>query len=225
MLRVLNCVALCIFPHFIYYYATPLSEYEALTSTSYGALAAVGTALVKGCLTALFVPAGSDNAFLRVSIAAAISGADVAGLWYALTKLPHRNISNSHKFQAVALGWAFVCALLFQLAPILAAFLGSPDFSFSHVLGAVTANIHLAHMLSMACAGVLFWSKRAKPAGLLAVLRLVVVAHAVAPAAISVLADLGRVSSAQSVLLHAGSSGLLAACSWWLWQQGSAKAA
>jgi hypothetical protein len=42
----------------------------------------------------------------QVSIAAAISGADVVGLWYALTKLPHRNISNSHKFQAVALGEA-----------------------------------------------------------------------------------------------------------------------
>jgi hypothetical protein len=41
-----------------------------------------------------------------------------------------------------------------------------------------------AHMLSMACAGVLFWAKRAKPAGLLAALRLVVVAHAVLPAAI-----------------------------------------
>jgi hypothetical protein len=41
-----------------------------------------------------------------------------------------------------------------------------------------------AHMLSMACAGVLFWSKRAKPAGQLAMLRLVVVAHAMAPAAI-----------------------------------------
>jgi hypothetical protein len=35
----------------------------------------------------------------------------------------------------------------------------------------------------MACAGVLFWSKRAKPAGQLAVLRLVVIAHAVVPAA------------------------------------------
>lgn len=37
-------------------------------------------------------------------MAAAISLTDVAGLWYAITKFTHRNISNSHKFQAVGLG-------------------------------------------------------------------------------------------------------------------------
>jgi hypothetical protein len=39
------------------------------------------------------------------------------------------------------------------------------------------------------------------------------------------LEELGRVSGTQAVLLQAGSTGLLAAASWWLWQQGSPKAA
>jgi hypothetical protein len=37
-------------------------------------------------------------------VAAAISLTDVAGLWYAISRFTHRNISNSHKCQAVGLG-------------------------------------------------------------------------------------------------------------------------
>lgn len=35
---------------------------------------------------------------------ALISFVDVAGLYFALTQLTHRNISQNHKFQAVGLG-------------------------------------------------------------------------------------------------------------------------
>jgi hypothetical protein len=41
----------------------------------------------------------------------------------------------------------------------------------------------------------------------------------------SVLEELGRVSTAQAVLLQAGGTGVLAAASWLLWQQGSPKSA
>lgn len=41
---------------------------------------------------------------LQVLVAAVISITDVVGLWYAISKFTHRNISNSHKFQAVGLG-------------------------------------------------------------------------------------------------------------------------
>jgi hypothetical protein len=44
---------------------------------------------------------------------------------------------------AAASGWASGCALLFQLVPILAAFVNSPEFAMSNVLKACTANIHL----------------------------------------------------------------------------------
>jgi hypothetical protein len=40
------------------------------------------------------------------------------------------------------------------------------------------------HMLSMGAAGVLFWGKRSKPRAVLAALRLLVLAHSVAPAVI-----------------------------------------
>ena len=38
------------------------------------------------------------------SLKALIGFIDVAGLYYALTQLTHRNISQNHKFQAVGLG-------------------------------------------------------------------------------------------------------------------------
>lgn len=44
------------------------------------------------------------GAALQVLVAAAISITDVVGLWYAISKFTHRNISNSHKCQAVGLG-------------------------------------------------------------------------------------------------------------------------
>jgi hypothetical protein len=52
---------------------------------------------------------------------------------------------------AAAAGWAFAGALLFQLLPILAAYFNSPDFSLSHVLKAVTANIHLVRGAPCCC--------------------------------------------------------------------------
>ncbi|KAG8043238.1 hypothetical protein GUJ93_ZPchr0111g33296 [Zizania palustris] len=46
------------------------------------------------------------------------TGKDVAGLYFALTQLTHRNISQNHKFQAVGLGWAFADSVLHRLAPL-----------------------------------------------------------------------------------------------------------
>lgn len=40
------------------------------------------------------------------------------------------------------------------------------------------------HMLSMAAVGVLFWGKKSRPAGMMFLLRLLVLLHAVAPAVI-----------------------------------------
>lgn len=54
---------------------------------------------------------------VQAAVAALISLTDVVGLWYALSKFSHRNISNSHKFQAVGLGnHTFVIAILVLLA-------------------------------------------------------------------------------------------------------------
>jgi hypothetical protein len=40
----------------------------------------------------------------QVVVAALISITDVVLLWYALTKFSHRNISNTHKYQAIGTG-------------------------------------------------------------------------------------------------------------------------
>lgn len=42
--------------------------------------------------------------FLQELLKALIGFIDVAGLYFALTQLTHRNISQNHKFQAVGLG-------------------------------------------------------------------------------------------------------------------------
>lgn len=46
------------------------------------------------------------NAYLCIQefLKALIGFIDVAGLYFALTQLTHRNISQNHKFQAVGLG-------------------------------------------------------------------------------------------------------------------------
>lgn len=41
---------------------------------------------------------------LQELLKALIGFVDVAGLYFALTQLTHRNISQNHKFQAVGLG-------------------------------------------------------------------------------------------------------------------------
>lgn len=42
--------------------------------------------------------------FFQECLKALIGFIDVAGLYFALTQLTHRNISQNHKFQAVGLG-------------------------------------------------------------------------------------------------------------------------
>eukprot|EP00775_Hariotina_reticulata_P004716 gene4718-4966_t len=200
VVRLLDCGALCLAPPIIYYYGTDLSDYEVLASVGYGAFASLISASVK------------------VVVAALISITDVVLLWYALTKFSHRNISNTHKYQAVGTGWAAANALLFQFAPILSGGFTS-EFSVTRVLRACQANVFLVHMLSMAAVGVLFWSKRSKPAGVLPVLRVVLFAHAVLPAIVGVLEDLHHISVGQALVLQGVSTAALAAGSYLVWQQ------
>jgi hypothetical protein len=76
-------------------------------------------------------------------VAAAISLADVAGLWYALTRLQHRNISAAHKAQAVGLGWAASDALLVRTVPIVTGAMAAAEFTGAHIASAIGANIYL----------------------------------------------------------------------------------
>lgn len=73
---------------------------------------------------------------------------DVLGLYLALTKKwIQKSISNEHRFQAVALGWAFGDSLLKRFLPMwLTGF--SPEFQVENLIEAIRSNIFLVKPLS-----------------------------------------------------------------------------
>ncbi|KAJ6940024.1 hypothetical protein NC651_006240, partial [Populus alba x Populus x berolinensis] len=101
-----NCAILTFGPHAVYYSATPLSEYDTLGTSVKAALVYLGTALVKLVCLATFLKVSENDSFdpYQELLKALIGFIDVAGLYFALTQLTHRNISQNHKFQAVGLG-------------------------------------------------------------------------------------------------------------------------
>ncbi|KAL5650874.1 hypothetical protein ACJX0J_036332, partial [Zea mays] len=67
---------------------------------------------------------------------------DVAGLYFALTQLTHRNISQNHKFQAVGHGWAFADSILYRLAPLWIGARGH-EFTWEYIFQGLEANDNL----------------------------------------------------------------------------------
>ncbi|KAK3015134.1 hypothetical protein RJ639_006284 [Escallonia herrerae] len=114
-----NCAILTFGPHAVYYSATPLSEYDTLGTSVKAALVYLGTALVKlVCLATFLNVSESDNFDPYQELLKALIGfIDVAGLYFALTQLTHRNISQNHKFQAVGLGTEYIpgCTGIFDV--------------------------------------------------------------------------------------------------------------
>ncbi|KAH9603462.1 hypothetical protein KSS87_012058 [Heliosperma pusillum] len=96
---------------------------------------------------------------------------DVAGLYYALTQLTHRNISQNHKFQAVGLGWAFADSVLHRLAPLWVGARGL-EFTWEFVLQGLEANAHLVLTISLAAMGSLMWLRKNKPKTLIPIIYL-----------------------------------------------------
>ncbi|CAH9100360.1 unnamed protein product [Cuscuta epithymum] len=86
--------------------ATPLSEYDTLGTSVKAAVVYLLTALVKLVCLATFLNVSESDTFepYQELLKALIWFIDVAGLYFALTQLTHRNISQNHKFQAVGLG-------------------------------------------------------------------------------------------------------------------------
>jgi len=87
---------------------------------------------------------------------------DVAGLYFALTQLTHRNISQNHKFQAVGLGWAFADSVLHRLAPLWIGTRGL-EFTWEYIFQGIEANANLVMTLSLAALGSLMWLRKNKP--------------------------------------------------------------
>lgn len=94
---------------------------------------------------------------------------DVAGLYFALTQLTHRNISQNHKFQAVGLGWAFADSVLHRLAPLWIGARGL-EFTWEYVFQGLEANANLVMTLSLAALGSLMWLRKNKPRTLIPII-------------------------------------------------------
>ncbi|KAJ0086774.1 hypothetical protein Patl1_09050 [Pistacia atlantica] len=83
--------------------------------------------------------------YLQELLKALIGFIDVAGLYFALTQLTHRNISQNHKFQAVGLGWAFADSVLHRLAPLWVGARGL-EFTWDYILQGLEANANLVNL-------------------------------------------------------------------------------
>ncbi|KAM0929377.1 hypothetical protein ACQ4PT_001481 [Festuca glaucescens] len=141
----LNCAVLTFGPHVVYYSATPLSEYDTIGTSVKAAIVYLGAALVKlVCLaTFLKVPDANDSFDPYQELMKILIGfIDVAGLYFAMTQLTHRNISQNHKFQAVGLGWAFADSVLHRLAPLWIGARGL-EFTWEYIFQGVEANANL----------------------------------------------------------------------------------
>ncbi|TVT97143.1 hypothetical protein EJB05_57631 [Eragrostis curvula] len=167
----LNCAVLTFGPHVVYYSATPLSEYDTIGTSVKAAVVYLGTALVKlVCLaTLLKVPENDSFDPYQELMKIFIGFIDVAGLYFALTQLTHRNISQNHKFQAVGLGWAFADSVLHRLAPLWIGARGL-EFTWEYIFQGLEANANLVMTLSLAALGSLMWLRKNKPKTLIPII-------------------------------------------------------
>ncbi|KNA20734.1 hypothetical protein SOVF_049670 [Spinacia oleracea] len=173
MFHFLNCAILTFGPHFVYYSATPLSEYDTLGTSIKTAIVYLVTALVKLVCLATFLKVSDSENFdpYQELLKASIGFVDVAGLYFALTQLTHRNISQNHKFQAVGLGWAFADSVLHRLAPLWVGARGL-EFTWEYVLQGLEANANLVLCISLAALGSLMWLRKNKPKTLIPIIYL-----------------------------------------------------
>uniref|UniRef100_A0A0E0GU85 BOS complex subunit TMEM147 n=1 Tax=Oryza nivara TaxID=4536 RepID=A0A0E0GU85_ORYNI len=120
------------------------SEYDTIGTCVKAAAVYLGTALVKlVCLaTLLKVPENDSFDPYQELMKIFIGFIDVAGLYFALTQLTHRNISQNHKFQAVGLGWAFADSVLHRLAPLWIGARGL-EFTWEYIFQGLEANANL----------------------------------------------------------------------------------
>ncbi|KMZ61998.1 Transmembrane protein [Zostera marina] len=168
-----NCAILTFGPHAVYYSATPLSEYDTIGTSVKAFIVYFGTTLFKlFCLaTFLNVPENDSVDLYQELLKAIIGFTDIAGIYFVLTQLTHRNISQNHKFQAVGLGWAFADSALHRLLPLWVGARGL-EFTWEHILQGLEANANLVLNLSLASLGSLMWIRKNKPRTLIPIIYL-----------------------------------------------------
>ncbi|MCL7046824.1 hypothetical protein MKW94_006267 [Papaver nudicaule] len=183
-----NCAVLTFGPHAVYYSATPLSEYDTLGTSVKAAVVYLGTALIKLVCLATFLKVPENDMFdpYQELLKALIGFVDVAGIYFALTQLTHRNISQHHKFQAVGLGWAFADSVLHRLAPLWVGARGL-EFTWEYVLQGLESNANLVLTVSLAAMGSLMWLRKNKPRTLIPIIYLCALILATMPTTTSYL--------------------------------------
>lgn len=166
-----NCAILTFGPHAVYYSATPLSEYDTVGTSVKAALVYLGTALIKLVCLATFLKVPENDSFdpYQEFLKALIGFLDVAGVYFALTQLTHRNISQNHKFQAVGLGWAFADSVLHRLVPLWVGARGL-EYTWEYIFQGLEANANLVLNLSLAALVSLMWLRKSKPGGLVPII-------------------------------------------------------
>ncbi|XP_020597080.1 transmembrane protein 147 [Phalaenopsis equestris] len=164
MFHFVNCVILTFGPHAVYYSATPLSEYDTIGTSVKALVVYLVTTLVKLICLATFLKVSETDGFdpHQELMRTLIGFIDVAGIYFALTQLTHRNISQTHKFQAVGLGWAFADSVLYRLAPLWIGARGL-EFTWEYIFQGLEANANLVLNLSLAALVSLMWLRKNKP--------------------------------------------------------------
>ncbi|URE31537.1 putative membrane protein (DUF2053) [Musa troglodytarum] len=211
--HLLNCAILTFGPHAVYYSATPLilvspssrllerdyyrkpnprSEYDTIGTSVKAAIVYLGTALVKLICLATFLKVPENDSFdpYQELLKALIGFIDVAGLYFALTQLTHRNISQNHKFQAVGLGSAFADSILHRLAPLWVGARGL-EFTWEYIFQGIEGNANLVLNLSLAALGSLMWLRKNKPRTLIPIIYACAGVLATMPSITSYLRTLG----------------------------------
>ncbi|KAK8963994.1 hypothetical protein KSP40_PGU009896 [Platanthera guangdongensis] len=164
MFHFLNCAILTFGPHAVYYSATPLSEYDTIGTSVKAVIVYLLTTLLKLIFLATFLKVSENDNFdpHQEFMKTLIGFIDVAGIYFALTQLTHRNISQTHKFQAVGLGWAFADSVLYRLAPLWIGARGL-EFTWEYVFQGLEANANLVLNLSLSALVSLMWLRKNKP--------------------------------------------------------------
>ncbi|KAG6536767.1 transmembrane protein 147-like [Zingiber officinale] len=213
----LNCALLTFGPHAVYYTATPLSEYDTIGTCVKAAIVYLGTALVKLICLATFLEVSDSDSFnpYQELLKALIGFIDVAGLYFALTQLTHRNISQNHKFQAVGLGWAFADSVLHRLVPLWVGARGL-EFTWEYIFQGIEANADLVLNLSLAAIGSLMWLRRNKPKTLIPIIYACAGILATMPSIISYLRRALGWQPPKLVAFELSSSLVMAIISWQL---------
>jgi len=203
-------------PQFIFYYASPLHEYEVLPTVLQGAAAHIVTCFAKLICTASFVPLAADDSEFNLShtcTTAAIALLDIAGLCWVLTRASGPALA--HKLQAVGLGWSFMGCVLHRLAPLWGA-LGS-HFSWEFLISSGHANANLMFSISFAAVVLLVYVRKNKTPNMLPLLYISMLLHAWCPVLQRCLEQIMHLNAALLLAVDVSSSIIFAVSSWYLY--------